>query len=151
MRIPIIKIMESGSTHRSLNKIAYIFKCDFLHEQSWILPWIKSIYNELNITFYVFVPSYNAETILVPSLHIKGWRHIEWCMSLSDELFRRSWEVLFLTRYNESINDNKNEDLYTSSTCLTRSVFVLMMTPRSIADDVIITRQLWCDHVNSDI
>ena len=58
--------------------------------------------------------------------------------------------ILFLTRHNESIND-KNDDLYTSSPCLTRSVFVLQMTSQSIADDVIVTGQLWRDHVKSDI
>ena len=50
--------------------------------------------------------------------------------------------ILFLTRHTESINDDKNDDLYTSSPCLTCSVFVLRMTPQSIADDVTITKQL---------
>ena len=62
--------------------------------------------------------------------------------------------ILFLTRHNrhnESISDDKNDDLYTSSQCLTRSIFVLLMTSQSIADDVTITRQLWRDHVNNDI
>ena len=59
--------------------------------------------------------------------------------------------ILFLTRHSESINDDKNDDLYTSSPCLTRSSIVLRMTSQSIADDVTITRQLWCDHVNNDI
>ena len=58
--------------------------------------------------------------------------------------------ILFLTRLNESTNDYKHE-LYTSLPCLTRSVFVLLMTSQSIADDVTMTRQLWCDHVNNDI
>ena len=58
---------------------------------------------------------------------------------------------LFLTRHNESINDYKNDELYTSSPCRTRSVFVYLMTSQPIADDVTMTRQLWCDHVNSDI
>ena len=59
--------------------------------------------------------------------------------------------ILFLTRHNESINDYKNEELYTSSPCLIRSVFVLLMTSQSTADDVTMTTQLWRDHVNSDI
>ena len=59
--------------------------------------------------------------------------------------------ILFLTRHDESINDYKNDKLYTSFPCLTRSVFVLLMTSQSIADDVTITRQLWCDQVNNDI
>ena len=59
--------------------------------------------------------------------------------------------IIFLTRHNESINDSKNDELYTSSPCLTRSVFVLLMTSQSLADDITMTRQLWCDHVNNDI
>ena len=54
--------------------------------------------------------------------------------------------ILFLTRHNESINDNKNDDLFTSSPCLARLVSVLLMTSQSIADDVTMTRQLWRDH-----
>ena len=59
--------------------------------------------------------------------------------------------ILFLTGHNESINEDKKDNLYTSSPCLTRLVFVLLMMSQSIADDITMTRQLWCDHVNSDI
>ena len=59
--------------------------------------------------------------------------------------------ILFLTRHSESINDDKNDELYTSSPCLSRSVFFLLMTSQSIADDVTMTRQLWRDHVNGHI
>ena len=59
--------------------------------------------------------------------------------------------ILFLTRHKESIKDDKNDDLYTSSPCLGRLVFILLMTSQSIADDVTMTRQLWHDHVNNDI
>ena len=59
--------------------------------------------------------------------------------------------ILFLTRHNVSINDDKNDNLYTLSQCLIRSVFVLLMRSQSIADDVTMTRQLWRDHMNSDI
>ena len=61
------------------------------------------------------------------------------------------YAILFLTRHNESINYDKIDDLNTSSPCLTLSIFVLLMTSQSIADYVSITRQLWRDHVNSDI
>ena len=71
--------------------------------------------------------------------------------------------ILFLTRHNKSINDDKNDNLYTSSPCLTRSVFVLLMTSQSIADNVTMTRQydvimwvvisnsLYMDFIHSDI
>ena len=53
--------------------------------------------------------------------------------------------ILFLTWHNESINNDKNDDLYTSSPCLTCSVFVPLMTSKSIADDVTMVRQ--CDAI----
>ena len=59
--------------------------------------------------------------------------------------------ILFLTRHNESINDDKNDDLCTTSSCLTGSIFVLLITSQSIVDDVTMTRHLWPDHVNRDI
>ena len=59
--------------------------------------------------------------------------------------------ILFLTRQSESINDDKNDDFYTSSPCLTRAVFLLLMTSQSIADDVTTMIKLWRDHLNSDI
>ena len=59
--------------------------------------------------------------------------------------------ISFLAWHNISINDDKNDDLYTSSLCLTRSVSILLMTSQLIVDDVTITRQLWHDHVNDDI
>ena len=57
----------------------------------------------------------------------------------------------FLIPHNGSMDDDKNNDLYTPGPCFTRSVFVLLMMSQSIVDDVIISRQMWRDHVNSDI
>ena len=59
--------------------------------------------------------------------------------------------IFFLTQHNETITyDNKNY-LCTSSPCLTRSLSVLLMMSQLIADDITMTSQLWCDHMNSDI
>ena len=71
---------------------------------------------------------------------------------VSAEIVRHesTYIILFLTRHNDSINGERNDDLYTSSPCLTRSVFVLLMTSQSISDDVTMTRQL-CEHVIIDI
>ena len=70
----------------------------------------------------------------------------------SAETVRRevTYIILFLTRHNESINDYENDVLYTLSPCLTRSVFVLLMTSQSIVDDVTMTRQSWRRHLNRD-
>ena len=59
--------------------------------------------------------------------------------------------ILFLTRYNESINDDKTTILTHQPQCLTCSVYVLLKTSQSIADYITMTWQLWRDHVNSDI
>ena len=59
---------------------------------------------------------------------------------------KSTYIILFLTQYNASITDEENDDLYTSSPCLTRSVFVLVMTSQSIADEVTMTRQ-YCDTI----
>ena len=62
---------------------------------------------------------------------------------VSAEMVRHesTYIILFHARHNESKNDDKNVDLYTSSPCLAHSVFVLLMTSQSIADDVTITKQ----------
>ena len=64
---------------------------------------------------------------------------------------KSTYIISFLTWHNESINDDKNNYLYTWSTWLIRSFFVLLMMSKSIADDVTMTRQFWSDHMNNDI
>ena len=59
--------------------------------------------------------------------------------------------ILFFTQHDESKYDDENDDLYTSSPCLTCSVFILQLTSQSIVDDITLTIQLWRDHMNSDI
>ena len=53
--------------------------------------------------------------------------------------------------HNESINYDNIDDLYILCPCLTCSVFVLLKTSQSIANDVTVTRQFWRNHVNNDI
>ena len=90
---------------------------------------------------------------LFPELRSNEWKKYQNSTRVSAVTVRHesTYITLFLTWHNESINDYKNDELYTSSPCLTRSVFVLLMTSQSIADDVTMTRQLWCDHVKSDL
>ena len=49
------------------------------------------------------------------------------------------------------MNDDKNDDLHTSTTCLARLVYVVLMTSQSIVDDVTMTRKLRRDQLNNDI
>ena len=64
---------------------------------------------------------------------------------------KSTYIILFLTQHNKSTNNDKNDNLYTLSSCLTHSTFFLLMMSLSIADDVTMTGQLWRDQVNNDI
>ena len=46
-----------------------------------------------------------------------------------------SYILLFVTRYNESTNDDRNDELYTSTPGITRLFYVLLMMSQSSADD----------------
>ena len=69
-------------------------------------------------------------------------------MSAETVRFESIHIMLFLTRHDESKNDDKNDELYTSSPRLAQ---VSLVISQSNADDVTITKQLWRDHLNSDI
>ena len=58
---------------------------------------------------------------------------------------------LIFTQHNKSVNDDKIDDLHTSSPCLSRSVYILLMTSQSIADDIKITKHFWHEQVKSGI
>ena len=49
------------------------------------------------------------------------------------------------------MSDDKNDILHKVSPWLTWSVYVLLMTAQSSADEVTMTSHLWRDHVKSDI
>ena len=60
--------------------------------------------------------------------------------------------ILLLTRHNEPIKiHDKEGDLNTPSPCLNHSIYILLMTAQSIANDVTKIRQLWNERVISDI
>ena len=65
--------------------------------------------------------------------------------------YENTYIIFFLTQHNKSTNDNENDYLYTSSPRLTCSVFVLLMMSQPIVDDVTMARQLWRNHMISDI
>ena len=88
---------------------------------------------------------------LFPELQSNGGNKHQNNTWVSAETVRNesTYIILFLTWHTESINDDRNDNLSTLSQCLTRSVFDLLMTSQSIADDVTMTTQLWHNHVNS--
>ena len=58
-------------------------------------------------------------------------------MSAETVRHENTYIIIFLIRHNESIDDDKNYDHYTS--------------PPSSVDDVTMTKQLWRNHMKSDI
>ena len=86
----------------------------------------------------IIIYEINNETTL-------DWAHKQFVMTESIYI------ILFLTQHNKCINDDKNDYLHISTPCLTRSVYILQLMLKSIADDITMTRQLWCEHVKRDI
>ena len=81
--------------------------------------------------FGVYFPSCEATREIINKITL------EWAQNQ----FTQGVHTLFLTRQNVSINYDKNDNFYTSSPCLSRSLFVLLMTSQSIAGDVTMTTQ----------
>ena len=97
---------------------------------------------------YVYALTRGLFWCLFPELHgNEGHKHQN-NTRVSEYAVRQksTYTLLFLTRHNESINNTKM-----SSPCVARSLYTLLMTSQSIGDDVTITRQLWREHVTSEI
>ena len=71
----------------------------FWHDRLWISPWMKLIYNELDITFHVLVSQLSRHIIAL-------WRHQQYIISSSTERKHSEWDTklmcqdsLFLLSY----------------------------------------------------
>ena len=113
-----------------------------LHVKWWMYSRGELFMRSRECYFGVYFPSCTA------TREINTKITLEWAHTVRH---KSTYIILFLTQHNESINDAKNEDLHTSSPCLTHSLYVLLMTSQSIDDEVTMTRQLWREHVTSDI
>ena len=90
----------------------------------------------------MYVLEWLTVSALKSGLICDGNKHQNNTWVSTETVRHESIHILFFTRHNESINDDENDDLYTSSQGLICSVFVLLMTLLYIADDVTVTRQL---------
>ena len=81
-------------------------------------------YHLMMMILYLRIPEKHSLSSGSPSVRAYAVRH------------KSTYNILFLTRYKESINDVENDGLHTSIPSLTRSVYVLLMTSQAIADDV---------------
>ena len=75
-------------------------------------------------------------------------RLLFWCL-INTKIILQGAHKQFVTRVHtlfnflhESINDVNYDNFHTSSACLTCSFYVLLMTLKSFADDITMTRQM---------
>ena len=102
----------------------------------------------------LFMPSRECYIlVLFPEWHSNEGNKHQNNTRMTEKIVRReSTEIIsFLAWHNEAINDEKIDDLHPSTPCLTHSVYILLMTSQSIADDVTMTKQLWYERVNNGI
>ena len=113
-----------------------------IHKIMVVLEW-RTVYALTRGFFGVYFPSCTATRETNTKITL------EWGQFVTR--VHKAYIILFFIRHNVSVNKHKNDDFHTSSPCLTRSPHVLLMTSQSIAGDVTMTRQLWRDHVKSDM
>ena len=95
--------------------------------------------------FWVYVPSYAATR----EINTYTKKTLEW----APKQFVSNVHTIFYFLHYENVymDDDKNDNLHTSTPCVNSSVYVLVMTSQSIVDNITMTRQLWRNHVKSDV
>ena len=69
----------------------------FLHDRSWISPWIKSIYNELDIAIHVIASQLSGHYDVISNRLWRHWRNKNWARetpgrySLHRRFYRHLW------------------------------------------------------------
>ena len=122
---------------------------ELIHHETW-----RSMqFNTRDIEVTSLTNMVDQRNIIFTNMYLLEWRTVSaptrglfWCLfpelrnneenntknntRVSAETVRHesTYVILFQTWHNDSINDDKNDDLYTSPPCLIRSVFVLLMT-----------------------
>ena len=56
-----------NAAHHSDQLTNLIDSLDFLHNRSWISPWIRLLSNKLDIDFHIIVSQYSPVTMIVPT------------------------------------------------------------------------------------
>ena len=95
----------------------------FLHDRPWILPWIKSISNELDVTCHVFASQLSGHCDVIAS---RLWRHLQNVQRASET---RGWcvKILVLAPFIDPLCHVTNKIMYVLSwrtvSALTRVLF----------------------------
>ena len=104
--------------HQKKSKTTFGRKGIFLHDRPWILPWIKSISNELNITCHVFASQLSDHCDIIANrlrCHQQNVRRASetrgWCV-----------QFLVLASFMYSLCRVRNEIMYVP---LSRTVYAL--------------------------
>ena len=105
----------------------------------YILEWRNCFSAHKRVILVFYFPSCKATREINTNITL------EWAQKQLDTRVN----TLFYFLRDDKI-DYENKDFHTLTLCLTHWVYVLL-TSQSIVHDVTITRQLWRDHVDSDI
>ena len=86
----------------------------FLHDRPWISPWIKSISNELDITFHVIASQLSGHCDVIST---RLWRHQQNVQSQTEQVSHGTgvWRSLFLSSFMGSFCHVRNKIMYVLS------------------------------------
>ena len=78
----------------------------FLHDRSWISPWIKSIYNELDIAIHVIASQLSGHYDVISNRLWRHWRNKNWARETPG---RYSLHRRFFSSFMESLCRVRND------------------------------------------
>ena len=118
-----ISMKYKSMQKRLANKIfwynkSWLSKAAFLHDRPWILPWIKSISNELDITCHVFASQLSDHCDVIAN---RLWRHQQ-IIKRASETLDDVWRSSFLVSFMDSLCRVRNKIMYV---LLWRTVYAL--------------------------
>ena len=110
-----------------------IINCSFLHDRPWISPWIKPIFNELDITCHVFASQLSGHCDVIAN---RLWRHQQNVKRASET---RGWHaniLVFIVIDGFVMSCKKWNNVCTTVTnclCAHSSVILVLCFPRCCA------------------
>ena len=114
----------------------------FLHKRLWILPWIKSISNELDIIILVIASQLSDQCDTISN---RLWRHQQ-NENRASETRRRYAKIVVLSSFMDSLCSVRNEIMYVLSWrtfSVHTQVLLFCYFPRCFASREINTKITW--------